>query len=544
MKATKITRARYAGLALINGVMIRDERALAVAVRLAGGGIQLTLWKLSPGARWQRRLNRIPFLRGLWMLSTMLESGRQLLNHALTSAPANLDITSIRRRDFFWSALFVIAGLFVLPAVAISGISWFVPALASAPASALAEIILRVILFVGALAVVMPLFEEMGGVVSYHGAEHQVIFTQEAGARLTAQNMARYSTLHPRCGTNLALLLFLLASLLFGFLNFLPVVERIAAEIILLPVVGAVGTELMLIGSEHWNNPLFRALTLPGLALQLITTRVPRDEHREVALAAMRGVIELPLARACASDLAALLQHSDASVRADALAALGETDRDEFARAVLRLIENADWQVASHAQKIGITSGAIAPNELLDRLLPRLGASEPATRALAFARIAQIDPATLQLRREEIIARIENCLNDEDATTQSNTLYLLSQLGATEVARANAATIIARTNSPHAATRANAVYLLDVAGIDAAPEIIARLNDAEETVVWCALQAVKNLNLQAALGVLNNLALTLEEGPKRNWFRDAINFLSLARESIAIEEARAIVTQT
>ncbi|MBI3740274.1 MAG: hypothetical protein HY257_00770, partial [Chloroflexi bacterium] len=68
-------RARYAGLALINGVMIRDERALAVAVRQANGGIQLTLWKLSPGARWQRRLNRIPFLRGLWMLSTMLESG-------------------------------------------------------------------------------------------------------------------------------------------------------------------------------------------------------------------------------------------------------------------------------------------------------------------------------------------------------------------------------------------------------------------------------------------------------------------------------------
>ena len=59
----------------------------------------------------------------------------------------------------------------------------------------------RVSLFVGYVYLVSKL-EDIKRVFMYHGAEHKTIYCYEYGEELTVENVQRYSTLHPRCGTS------------------------------------------------------------------------------------------------------------------------------------------------------------------------------------------------------------------------------------------------------------------------------------------------------------------------------------------------------
>ena len=59
----------------------------------------------------------------------------------------------------------------------------------------------------------------------------------------------------------------------------------------LLPVVSAIGYELIKLSSRHNGHILVRMLTTPGLWLQRLTTREPDDAMVEVAIAALQRVM-------------------------------------------------------------------------------------------------------------------------------------------------------------------------------------------------------------------------------------------------------------
>jgi len=67
---------------------------------------------------------------------------------------------------------------------------------------------------------------------------------------------------------------------------------RILSRIILIPVIAAIGYEVVRFGAAHANNRVVRALLTPGLALQAMTTRQPDDSQLEVAISALRGAVE------------------------------------------------------------------------------------------------------------------------------------------------------------------------------------------------------------------------------------------------------------
>ena len=64
----------------------------------------------------------------------------------------------------------------------------------------LLEGLFRVAIFVGYLLLVSR-SREIGRVFQYHGAEHMTIHALEADLPLTTENVRRYPTAHPRCGT-------------------------------------------------------------------------------------------------------------------------------------------------------------------------------------------------------------------------------------------------------------------------------------------------------------------------------------------------------
>ena len=65
----------------------------------------------------------------------------------------------------------------------------------------------------------------------------------------------------------------------------------ILSRIALIPVIAALGYEILRFGAKHRGNPIIRALYLPGIWVQMITTKQPTDEMIEVAIVSMQQAL-------------------------------------------------------------------------------------------------------------------------------------------------------------------------------------------------------------------------------------------------------------
>jgi uncharacterized protein YqhQ len=158
----------------------------------------------------------------------------------------------------------------------------------------------------------ISLVPDVRRVFEYHGAEHKTIHAWEQGAPLTPESVLRFSRIHPRCGTTFVLVVMVLYVLIFSLLGKPPLLERIVSRVVLIPVLAALGYELIRWAARHYRNPLVRAIMAPGLSLQLLTTREPDAAQAEVAITALERVLvadgALPAAAAQASGSALLQQ--------------------------------------------------------------------------------------------------------------------------------------------------------------------------------------------------------------------------------------------
>ncbi|NLM97949.1 MAG: DUF1385 domain-containing protein, partial [Halanaerobiaceae bacterium] len=67
--------------------------------------------------------------------------------------------------------------------------------------------------------------------------------------------------------------------------------QRIMLHLLLLPVVAGTSYEILKLGAGEKVNPLIKALTVPGLYLQKLTTSEPDDTMLEVAIEALKAVL-------------------------------------------------------------------------------------------------------------------------------------------------------------------------------------------------------------------------------------------------------------
>jgi len=127
----------------------------------------------------------------------------------------------------------------------------------------------------------------------YHGAEHKVISAYEAGVELTVSNVQKFSTLHYRCGSSFIVLTVLIGVVIYSFLHYDTVWERVYQRIFLLPVVIGVSYEVLRVTNSLRDTPILRYLGYPGLWLQLLTTKEPDDSQVEVSIASFNRMREL-----------------------------------------------------------------------------------------------------------------------------------------------------------------------------------------------------------------------------------------------------------
>jgi uncharacterized protein YqhQ len=132
-----------------------------------------------------------------------------------------------------------------------------------------------------------------GRTLALHGAEHRAIAAAEE-RRLadTWSGAARPTRFATRCGTNFAALVLPVAVILQRVWPFAPTIYASAA-VVLLSL--ALTMELWL-AVEGSTRRIARAVLLPGLVLQRLTTREPRLDETHVALRAVESVLRRELA--------------------------------------------------------------------------------------------------------------------------------------------------------------------------------------------------------------------------------------------------------
>jgi hypothetical protein len=278
----------YGGQAIIEGVMMRGRKSIAVAVRLPNGVISTHDEKL--GGWSTGRIRDIPLLRGIVALVETLVLGIRTLFYSASVALGEEEKIS---PWLLWGSLILgfimaLALFIVLPLLA----THFVDRYVSSTESNLIDGVIRLVIFIIYLWSI-SLMPDIRRVFAYHGAEHKTINAYEAGEPLEVEEVRKYSTAHSRCGTNFILIVMVIAIIAFVFLGRPPIWLRYVERILILPAIAAVGYEIIKFGAGHIDNIVVRTFLTPGLALQAMTTRQPDDSQIEVAISALKRVLAI-----------------------------------------------------------------------------------------------------------------------------------------------------------------------------------------------------------------------------------------------------------
>lgn len=331
------------GQAVIEGVMMRSPRAMAVAVRRASGELVVREEPWVP--IWSPALTQIPVLRGALVLVESVLNGFNALSFA--AEEADLDAERARttmggtatfgvlggllrglgahtarlfasllvsttgpssngRRDrpgqagtLALSLVFAL-GLFVgLPHLLawlvgwLTGGGWGVDSFAFH----LLDGIFKLGIFVGYISLIARI-PEIRRVFEYHGAEHKVVNTYERGRPLDMDEVRLQGTFHARCGTSF--ILFVLVLSIFAFAVILPFVPPVSSNpllnhlgmiLIKVPLMAPLAGLAYEVNRWAARNPGTAGvalLVLPGRWMQRLTVREPDDNQLEVALAALK----------------------------------------------------------------------------------------------------------------------------------------------------------------------------------------------------------------------------------------------------------------
>ena len=280
----------YGGQAVIEGVLMRGAHQAAIAVRRPDNG-EIVVKTEPVSALYRGPISKIPFLRGIPMLWDALGLGMRALFYSaeVVGQAEDPEFTMEGGAGIATGAFSLLVGvsLFMLFP------SWLAGLLV--PENELlfnfVEGGIRLLMLVAYMVLVAQM-EEIRRVFAYHGAEHATINAYEDGAPLTVEDVRPYSTAHARCGTAFLLLVVLISILVFLPFGKPPLLIRLASRLVMVPVISGIAYEVLRFTGKHADNPLIQWLIKPNLALQRLTTRKPDDEMLEVAIMALKAVLE------------------------------------------------------------------------------------------------------------------------------------------------------------------------------------------------------------------------------------------------------------
>jgi len=287
----------FGGQAVLEGVMIRGPRHMAVAVRHPKGHIVTHVEEL--GGVYTGKVRRVPLIRGVVVLWETMALGMRALSFSSRVAVEGEEDAKGEPAEFptgvFWgtmalSLIFVVGVFFASPILLanllelVAAPRWIIVGVEGA---------LRLGLFIGYILLI-GLVPDIRRVFQYHGAEHMTIHAYEAGATLTPPEIRAFPKEHTRCGTSFLLVVVVVA--LVTFFAFDVVVDeglliRVSSRVFLVAPIAALSYELLRLGARFGDVGFVRAMFAPNIALQALTTRVPDDDQVEVALASFLAVV-------------------------------------------------------------------------------------------------------------------------------------------------------------------------------------------------------------------------------------------------------------
>lgn len=291
----------YGGQALIEGVMFTGQDHMVTAVRRNDDSIEYFHVKKEKNPTYQK-LKKIPFLRGIIALMESASFGSKHLNFASSRYdidPGEEDIEGPEASKLEMilgvavvGILSFLFGKFVFTLVPMFLAELLSPWFPGKTIQILLESGFKLILLFGYLYCIslVPLIRR---VFQYHGAEHKVINCYEAGLDLTVENVQKQSRLHFRCGSSFILFTVFVGLFTYFLVPVDPFWVRLTSRILLIPVVIGISFEVLQATNKVRNVPILRYLGYPGLWLQLLSTKDPKDEQVEVAIASFKKLHEV-----------------------------------------------------------------------------------------------------------------------------------------------------------------------------------------------------------------------------------------------------------
>jgi len=294
------------GQALIEGVMMKGQKWLGIAIRKNSKRIKVKTQRFKP---WSDKVKILgwPFIRGFFNLLQMMIIGINALTYSANEA-AEEELKKLnkgkklkQRGLGFWeiTITLVISFAFAL------ALFKFVPLLlaqliadksqtigANSFLFALIDGIIKICLFILYIYLI-SLMKDIKSVFQYHGAEHMTVYCYEAKKTLNVENAKKFPKEHPRCGTSFIMGVLIISILVYTLIPMsVPFFMKFFLRILLLPVIAGISYEVLRLTSKNRNNPVFKIITAPGLWTQKITTKKPNKKQMEVAIAALKTVLK------------------------------------------------------------------------------------------------------------------------------------------------------------------------------------------------------------------------------------------------------------
>ncbi|MFQ5872629.1 MAG: DUF1385 domain-containing protein [Dehalococcoidia bacterium] len=282
-------KSYYGGQAVIEGVMIRGRKHIAIAVRCPNDEVDLYTEPIQ--SVFSGRLRRIPLIRGFIALLEVLVIGMRALTRSARLALGEVPEQSYSLLMWGTVAFGLALGIGIFFVFPVFVQEWLEPHIGSSFLLNLIEGVLRLLLFLGYLKAI-GMMGDVRRVFEYHGAEHMSIHALEHGDSLDVDSVKKYTTLHPRCGTAFLLVVVVMSIVVFVLLGQPALWIRILSRLALLPLIAGLAYEIIRFHGAHSNNRLLGFILAPSLALQRMTTGKPDEKQIEVAITALNAAIQ------------------------------------------------------------------------------------------------------------------------------------------------------------------------------------------------------------------------------------------------------------
>ncbi len=296
----RILLSRYApvgGQAVIEGVMMRSPRMVATAVQRPGGDISVQVEPFASITKKSFWLG-LPVVRGMVGLVETLALGMRCLSFSANEAVREEGEAPAGKEEGGLSS-WAMGGTMVLAFGLGIALFFYLPlklteltGIQGRVGFNLVDGAFRLVFFLTYLWGI-SLWGEMRRLFEYHGAEHKVIHTFEAGLPVTAENAAPFTTLHPRCGTSFLFSIMILSIVVFTFFGRPETLGQRLLRFAGVPVIAGLGFEYIRLSGKYARNRVVNLLAQPGLWLQRITTKEPDMHQLAVACRALESVLPL-----------------------------------------------------------------------------------------------------------------------------------------------------------------------------------------------------------------------------------------------------------